>query len=72
MIFRLIRQDADEALLSASRELLLLPGERAALFEVDQEGEAMSLRRLIGERRLRGPARCGSLRREIGARAGDD
>ncbi len=66
MFVRIARHEADQALVSHSKQLLLLLGEREGLFQVDGTGDAVELSRVVGERRLRAAPRCGPWRRELG------
>jgi hypothetical protein len=65
MFVRIIRNDAAEALVTGSKQLLLLPGEPGAVFLVEGEGELVEVSRVVGERRVRRPPRCGPWRREL-------
>jgi hypothetical protein len=65
MFVKIVRRRADEALLSQSQQLLMLAGEPAALFQVEECGDEVELSRVVGERRLRQPPRCGPWRREL-------
>ena len=66
MFVRIIRNDAAEALITASEQLLLLPGEPGAVFQLEGGGEVVEISRVVGERRLRQAPRFGPRRRELG------
>jgi hypothetical protein len=65
MFVKIVRQAPGETLVSESRQLLFMQGEAAGLFQIDAVGDTAEISRVVGERRLRAPPRCGPWRREL-------